>query len=89
MFWQTLPAKRQAPVKVAPVVVLAVWRRLHELKGVQVDSGDIGAHHCCVILCYPSQQRLKPTVEALTYANRASSGYAFVMYLFFYSSPTE
>lgn len=52
---EALPAERQAPVEVAPVVVLAVGGRLHELKGVQVDGGDVRAHHGRVVLHNPRQ----------------------------------
>lgn len=52
MIRQTLPAKGQGPVKVAPIVVLPVRRRLHELKRVQVDSCNVWTHHCSVVLCY-------------------------------------
>lgn len=64
VIWQTLPAKRQAPVKVAPVVVLAVRGRLHELKSVQVDGGYVGTHDGGVVLGDPGQQRLQPPVKA-------------------------
>ena len=66
MIRETLPTKRQAPVKVSPVVVLAVWRRFHKLKGVEIDRGYIGTDHCGVVLCYPCQQRLQPPVIAFT-----------------------
>lgn len=64
VIWQTLPAKRQAPVEVAPVVVLAVRGRLHELKRVQVDGGYVGTHDGGVVLGDPGQQRLQPPVKA-------------------------
>lgn len=63
---QTLPAEGQVPVKVAPVVVLAVRRRLGELKGVEVDGGDVGAHHRRAVLHDAGQQGLQPPVEAFT-----------------------
>lgn len=65
VIWQTLPAERQAPVEVAPVVVLAVRGRLHELKSVQVDGGYVGTHDGGVVLGDPGQQRLQPPVKAL------------------------
>lgn len=71
MIRQTLPAEGQAPVKVAPIVVLPIWRRLHELKCVQVNSGDVWTHHCCVVLCDPGQQRLQPAMKTLTCTRRA------------------
>lgn len=61
---QTLPAKGQAPVEVASVVVLAVRRRLDELESVEVDGGDVGTHHGGAVLGDPGQQRLQPPVEA-------------------------
>lgn len=73
MIGQTLPAERQAPVEVPPVVVLAVRRRLHELEGVEVDGGDVGAHHSGVVLSYPGQQRLQPSVEALAWKTNTAS----------------
>ena len=62
---ETLPAERQPPVEVAPVVVLAVGGGLHELEGVQVDGSDVGAHHGCVVVSNPRQQRLQPALETL------------------------
>ena len=67
LVWQALPAKRQAPVKVPTVVVLSVRRGLHELEGVEVDGGDVGAHHGRVVLCYPGQQGLQPATETFTW----------------------
>lgn len=64
VIWQTLPAKRQAPVEVAPVVVLAVRGRLHELKSVQVDGGYVGTHDGGVVVGDPGQQRLQPAAKA-------------------------
>lgn len=64
VIWQTLPAKRQAPVEVAPVMVLAVRGRLHELKSVQVDGGYVGTHDGGVVVGDPGQQRLQPPVIA-------------------------
>lgn len=66
MIWKPLPAEGQAPVKVAPVVVLAIRGWFHELKGVEVDRGDVRAHYCRVVLCYPGQQRLQPSIKAFT-----------------------
>lgn len=66
MIWQTLPTKRQAPVEVASVVVLAVRGRFDELKGVEVDRGDVGTHDGGAVRGDPGQQRLQPPVEAFT-----------------------
>lgn len=72
VIWQTLPAKRQAPVEVAPVVVLAVRGRLHELKSVQVDGGYVGTHDGGVVVGDPGQQRLQPPVIAFACDRRAT-----------------
>lgn len=63
---QTLPAEGQVPVEVAPVVVLAVRRWLGELKSVEVDGGDVGAHDRRAVLHDPGQQRLQPPIKAFT-----------------------
>lgn len=64
--WQTLPAKGQAPVEVASVVVLAVWGRFYELKSVEVDAGYVGADDGGAVLGDASQQWLQPPVKAFT-----------------------
>lgn len=66
VIWQTLPTKRQAPVKVASVVVLAVRGWFDELKSVEVDRGYVGTHDGGAVLGDPGQQRLQPPVKALT-----------------------
>jgi len=38
-----LPAESQAPVEVAPAVLLAVLDGLGEFEGVEIDGGDVGA----------------------------------------------
>lgn len=72
MIWQTLPTERQAPVEVASVVVLAVRGRFHELKSVEVDGGDVGAHDGRAVLGDPGQQRFQPPVKALTCDRRGT-----------------
>ena len=74
VIWQTLPAEGEAPVKVAPVVVLPIRGRLHELKGVEINGGYVGTHDGGVVLCDPGQQRLQPPVEAFTCQRQASHG---------------
>lgn len=66
VIWEALPAKRKTPVKVAPVVILAVRGRFHELKGIEVNSGNIRTHYCSVVFSNPRQQRLQPPVKAFT-----------------------
>lgn len=66
MIWQTLPAEGQVPVKVSPVVVLAVRRRLGELKSVEVDGGDVRAHDRRAVLHDPGQERLQPPIKTFT-----------------------
>lgn len=63
---QTLPAEGQVPVKVAPVVVLAVRRRFSELESVEVDGGNVGAHNRRSVLHDPGQQRFQPPIKAFT-----------------------
>lgn len=67
---QTLPAKGQAPVEVASVVVLAVRRRFDEFESVEVDGGYVGTHHDGAVPGDPGQQRLQPPVEAFACGNR-------------------
>lgn len=64
VIWQTLPTKRQAPVEVASVVVLAVRGRFYELKSVEVDCGYVGTDDGGAVLGDPGQQRLQPPVKA-------------------------
>lgn len=67
MLWQGLPAEGQAPVEVAAVVLLAVAHWFGELEGVEVDAGDVRAHHGRVILRDASQQGLQPAVETFAW----------------------
>lgn len=69
VIWKTLPAESQTPVKVSPVVVLTVRGRLHELKGIQINSGYVRTDYCSVVLCYSRQQRLQPSLIAFTCPN--------------------
>lgn len=70
MIRQALPAKRKAPVKVAPIVVLAIWRWFHELKSIQINSGYIRGDDCSGVLSYSGQQRFQPAVEAFTWKDK-------------------
>lgn len=62
-----LPAEGEAPVEVPPAVLLPVLDGLGELKGVQVDGGNVGAHDRSGLLGNAVQERLQPAVEALTW----------------------
>lgn len=65
-FRERLPAKGQAPVKVAPAVRFASPYRFGELEGVKVDGDDVWAHHRCLVFSNSSQEGLQPAVETLT-----------------------
>lgn len=62
-----LPTKSQAPVKVASVVGAAGGRRLVELKGVEVNGGDLWTDHSSGFFNNAGQQRFEPTMETLAY----------------------
>lgn len=71
--WNCLPAKSETPVKVSPVVGTGVRQRFVELEGVQIDGCDLGAHHRGGFLHDASQERFKPTVEALAFNDKTKA----------------
>lgn len=57
LFWDGLPAKRQAPVEVTAVVGVIGGNRFVEMKVVEINGGDLWANHCSWLLNNASQER--------------------------------